>query len=78
MLTVYTVTCRVITTAITKTGKHRARFGANVITLNINRIVQDWANNYKESMDGMDSADMHIFYAPTSGFKNYLEAKLPI
>lgn len=35
MLTVYTVTCRVITTAITKTGKHRARFGANVITLKI-------------------------------------------
>lgn len=44
----------------------------NVITLNINRIVQDWARWYNESMDGMDSADLHIFYAPQSGFKNYL------
>lgn len=44
----------------------------NVITLNINRIVQDWARWYNETMDGMDSADMHTFYAPQSGFKNYL------
>lgn len=44
----------------------------NVITLNINRIVQDWARWYSETMDGMDSADMHVFYAPQSGFKNYL------
>lgn len=48
----------------------------NVITLNINRIIQDWANSYHESMDGMDSADMHIFYAPQSGFKPYLESIL--
>jgi ribonucleoside-triphosphate reductase len=48
----------------------------NVITLNINRIVQDWAASYRESMDGMDSADMHIFYAPASGFKPYLESIL--
>ena len=45
----------------------------NVITLNINRIIQDWARGYNKSMGGMDSADMHIFYAPESGFKNYLE-----
>lgn len=45
----------------------------NVISLNINRIIQDWARCYNESMDGMDSVDMHIFYAPQSGFKNYLE-----
>lgn len=44
----------------------------NVITLNINRIVQDWARWYKDSMDGMDSADLHIFYAPQSGFREYL------
>ena len=48
----------------------------NVITLNINRIVQDWANSYNESMDGEDSADMHVFYAPQSGFKHYLESIL--
>ena len=48
----------------------------NVITLNINRIVQDWAASYRESMDDMDSADMHIFYAPASGFKPYLESIL--
>ena len=48
----------------------------NVITLNINRIIQDWARWYNKSMGGMDSADMHIFYAPESGFKNYLEAIL--
>lgn len=42
----------------------------NVITLNINRIVQDWARWYKDSM--MDSADLHIFYAPQSGFREYL------
>lgn len=48
----------------------------NVITLNINRIVQDWAASYRESMDGMDSADMHVFYAPASGFKPYLESIL--
>lgn len=39
----------------------------NVITLNINRIVQDWARQYND-----DYADMHTFYAPESGFKNYL------
>lgn len=44
----------------------------NVITLNINRIVQDWARWYKGSMDSMDSADLHIFYAPQSGFREYL------
>ena len=45
----------------------------NVITLNINRIVQDWARWYNKTMDSMDSADMYIFYAPQSGFKKYLE-----
>ena len=44
----------------------------NVITLNINRIVQDWARWYKDSMDGMDSADLHVFYTPQSGFREYL------
>lgn len=44
----------------------------NVITLNLNRIVQDWAKWYYDSMDGMDSADLHTFYAPQSGFKDYL------
>lgn len=44
----------------------------NVITLNINRIVQDWAKWYKKSTDDMDSADLHTFYAPQSGFKGYL------
>ena len=44
----------------------------NVITLNINRIVQDWARWYKDSIDGMDSADLHVFYAPQSGFREYL------
>ena len=48
----------------------------NVISLNMNRIIQNWAKWYNESMDGMDSADMHIFYAPNSGFKPYLEAIL--
>ena len=48
----------------------------NVISLNMNRIIQDWANGYRESMDGMDSADMHIFYAPSSGFRPYLESIL--
>lgn len=42
---------------------------ANVITLNLNRIVQDWAREYEESGD---YADLHIFYAPKSGFKPYL------
>ena len=45
----------------------------SVITLNLNRIVQDWAKKYKESMDGMDSASLHTFYAPSSGFKPYLQ-----
>lgn len=45
----------------------------NVITLNFNRLIQDWAQSYYESMDFMDSADLHIFYAPNSGFKPYLE-----
>lgn len=45
----------------------------NVITLNINRIVQNWANWYKESMDGMDSASVHTVYAPQSGLKKFLE-----
>lgn len=48
----------------------------NVITLNINRIVQDWAKWYNKSIDSIDSADMHIFYAPSSGFKSYLESIL--
>ena len=48
----------------------------NVISLNMNRIIQDWANNYREMMDGMDSADMHVFYAPSSGFRPYLESIL--
>lgn len=48
----------------------------NVISLNMNRIIQDWAAWYYESMDGMDSADMHTFYAPSSGFRPYLEAIL--
>ena len=48
----------------------------NVITLNMNRIIQDWANGYREMMNYMDSADMHVFYAPASGFKSYLEAIL--
>ena len=48
----------------------------NVISLNMNRIIQNWARWYNESMDGMDSADMHIFYSPSSGFKPYLEAIL--
>lgn len=42
---------------------------ANVITLNLNRIVQDWAREYEESGD---YAGLHIFYAPKSGFKPYL------
>jgi ribonucleoside-triphosphate reductase len=42
----------------------------------MNRIIQDWANNYRETMDGMDSADMHVFYAPSSGFRPYLESIL--
>lgn len=41
----------------------------NVITLNLNRIVQDWANNYRKSGD---YPDLHTFYAPESGFKPYL------
>lgn len=41
----------------------------NVITLNLNRILQDWVNNYRESGD---YPDLHIFYAPKSGFKPYL------
>ena len=45
----------------------------NVITLNINRIVQNWANWYKKSMDGMDSASVHTVYAPQSGLKGFLE-----
>ena len=48
----------------------------NVITLNINRIIQDWSNEYKKSTNNMDSVDMHIFYAPFSGFKSYLESIL--
>ena len=44
----------------------------NVITLNLNRIVQDWSKNYKGSMEDFDYADLHTFYAPQSGFKEYL------
>ena len=44
----------------------------NVITLNLNRIVQDWSKEYKDSMEGFDYADLHTFYAPQSGFKEYL------
>lgn len=43
----------------------------NVITININRVVQDWAKWYKENSD--DYADIHTFYAPSSGFKEYLK-----
>lgn len=48
----------------------------NVITLNLSRIVQDWARDYRESMDEMDSADEHVFYAPQSGFLPYFAAIL--
>lgn len=44
----------------------------SVISLNLNRIIQNWSKEYKESMEGMDYADLHIFYAPESGFKKYL------
>lgn len=44
----------------------------SVISLNLNRIIQNWSKEYKESMDNMDYADLHIFYAPESGFKEYL------
>lgn len=44
----------------------------NVITLNLNRIIQDWALEYRTSMGDMDDASLHTFYAPESGFKNYL------
>ena len=44
----------------------------NVITLNLNRIIQDWALEYRTSMDYMDDASLHTFYAPESGFKDYL------
>lgn len=44
----------------------------NVITLNINRIVQDWAKWYKESTEGVDSVDLRAFYTPQLGFKSYL------
>ena len=48
----------------------------NVISLNMNRIIQDWARDYYEMMDGMDSASMYTFYAPQSGFKPYLQSIL--
>ena len=48
----------------------------NVISLNMNRIIQDWARGYHDMMDGMDSASMHTFYAPQSGFKPYLQSIL--
>lgn len=44
----------------------------NVITLNLNRIVQDWSKDYKDSMEDFDYADLHTFYASQSGFKEYL------
>lgn len=44
----------------------------NVITININRIIQNWSREYKKSTGGSDYADLHIFYAPQSGFKEYL------
>lgn len=44
----------------------------NVITLNLNRIIQDWSKWYYENMNGADYADLHTFYAPSSGFKSYL------
>ena len=44
----------------------------NVITLNLNRLVQDWAKQYNELSGGVDYADIHTFYAPESGFKPYL------
>lgn len=43
---------------------------ANVITLNLSRLVQDWAKAYEE--DGIDYADLHTFFAPESGFRQYL------
>lgn len=42
----------------------------SVITLNLNRIIQDWA---KDTKDLVDYHDLHTFYAPQSGFKAYLE-----
>lgn len=44
----------------------------SVISLNLNRIIQNWSKEYKESMNRMDYADLHTFYAPQSGFKEYL------
>ena len=44
----------------------------NVITLNINRIVQNWAREYYKSTDKLDHYDMNIFYDPKLGFKQYL------
>lgn len=41
----------------------------NVITLNINRLVQDWAREYAESGD---YAGIYSFYYPQSSFKEYL------
>lgn len=41
----------------------------NVITLNLNRLVQDW-------FKVQDGNDIHAFYAPNSGFKSYLESVL--
>ncbi len=42
----------------------------NVITLNFNRIIQDWAAEYRKL--GNDYPDLHTFYAPEVGFKDYL------
>lgn len=44
----------------------------SVISLNLNRIIQNWSKEYKESTEGIDYADLHTFYAPQSGFKEYL------
>lgn len=44
----------------------------SVISLNLNRIIQNWSKEYKKSMNGMDYTDLHTFYAPQSGFKEYL------
>ena len=41
----------------------------NVITLNLNRIIQDWAKKYKKSGD---YPNLDTFYATESGFKPYL------
>lgn len=45
---------------------------ANVITLNLSRLVQNWAREYEESLGGEGKASLQAFFAPSSGFKDYL------